>query len=89
MDDVAIWPPYTHIVSLKQPKIHTFMLITNRNPKGEAALAVAALKGGKVVGIVVTKEGRGYAEVSPRAGSVARRSSDSPRPYVNYFKVLA
>jgi len=35
----------------------------NRNPDGEAATAVAALKGGKVVGIVVTGGGSGYTEV--------------------------
>lgn len=35
-----------------------------RNPDGLAATAVAALKGGKVVGVVVTSGGSGYADVS-------------------------
>lgn len=36
----------------------------DRNPDGVTATAVAALKGGKVVGIVVTNGGSGYSEVS-------------------------
>lgn len=36
----------------------------SRSPEGVAAAAVAAMKGGKVVGIVVTDGGSGYAEAS-------------------------
>lgn len=38
--------------------------LLNRDSEGVAATAVAALKGGKVVGIVVTNGGSGYTEVS-------------------------
>lgn len=37
---------------------------SSRNPEGVAATAVAAMKGGKVVGIVVTDGGSGYTEAS-------------------------
>lgn len=36
----------------------------HRSVAGEAATAVSAIKGGKVVGIVVTNAGSGYADVS-------------------------
>ncbi|CAM9436051.1 unnamed protein product [Ascophyllum nodosum] len=51
-----------------------------RNPKGEAALAVAALKGGKVVGIVVTKEGRGYAEDDDVKVTISPPEAESNTP---------
>lgn len=41
-----------------------FFFFFDRDPDGVAATAVAALKGGKVVGIVVTNGGSGYADVS-------------------------
>lgn len=42
---------------------------SSRNPEGVAATAVAAMKGGKVVGIVVTDGGSGYAEASASSTS--------------------
>lgn len=40
------------------------LFLFRRSPNGVASTAVAALKGGKVVGIVVTDGGSGYTDVS-------------------------
>lgn len=45
-----------------------------RNPDGLAATAVAALKGGKVVGVVITSGGRGYTDVSVSLSLARSRS---------------
>lgn len=47
-------------------------LLPDRSPSGETATAVSAIKGGKVVGIVVTNTGSGYADVSFPIGTGTR-----------------
>ena len=63
----GIWP----VVTKKAKKAYYIpfyscpvLVSLDRNPNGVGATAVAAVKGGKVMGIVVTNAGSGYADVS-------------------------